>query len=171
MEKGKARRLIKWHLAQLVLENSTRGPCFTKTQSLDPAYVTPAPFHGVSRMQMQRLFRARGAVTSLAKRYISTDAPSAQPRHAPESAPHLLSDSQGTTPNLLEDRTSGTYNKDQSVTSQEASSLHPLLHKCYEAFGPLKRGRGKKNDEGTPMWGAWGIPIKFASRAQPPTTL
>jgi hypothetical protein len=122
-------------------------------------------------MQMQRLFRARGAVTLLAKRYVSTEAPSSQPRHAPESAPHLLSDSQGKTPNLLEDLISGSHNRDQSVTPQGASSLHPLLHKCYEAFGPLKRGRGKKNDEGMPMWGVWGIPIKFASRKQPSTTL
>lgn len=109
-------------------------------------------------VRVQRLFRARRSLALLAKRCTSTEVP--PPRYVPENYPDPLS---GKIPN------GHNYAKNHQMNN--VFYLHPSLQKGYKVDGHMRPGKeaGDLDQDGMPMWGDWGIPIRLVSRSGPRT--
>ena len=121
-----------------------------------------------------RGYRAQKTLSILLKRSIATEEVGATPKIPPLGED---SESRGVKPVAL--HREGTKipkvaKKSATVLhKKQVSHVHPALAEGYEVGGHLKKGDEllKRHDEkGLPMWGEWGIPIKFLSWAGPHTS-
>jgi hypothetical protein len=126
-------------------------------------------------VRVQRLQRALISRTSLPlifSRRITTDEPPSTLRHLP------VQDGLRRRPRLLDEKAVQTANaaisKDRSAVPEPVSSVHWSLGEGYEVGRHMKRAaeQSKVDDEdGMPMFGEFGIPIKFSSLSRPTTTV
>jgi hypothetical protein len=118
-----------------------------------------------------RVYRAQKRLPLLFKRSVTTEEVGATPEIAPAKAgpggqvlKSVVRQKEGTkAPKGIKKTATVLHHK-------PASKVHPALADGYEVGGHLKKGDGplKRHDEkGLPMWGEWGIPIKFVSWTGP----
>jgi hypothetical protein len=109
-------------------------------------------------VRIQRLVRGQRSLALLAKRFTSTEVHPPRSRYPPES---------------YADPVSGKKLNNDAKTRKidDAFYLHPSLQKVYKADGHIEGAQeaGVHDQDGIPMWGHWGIPIKLVSRSGPCT--
>ena len=130
-------------------------------------------------VRVLRLFRARRSFVSIPRRFVSTGETPTPQNHVPEAETNSPPKPPSSEPlERIPKFPKNDVLKVAKATSDWGkttipSGIHPTLQEGYKVGGHMARGKllHVHDNKGMPMWGEWGIPIRFVSQNRANTAL
>ena len=130
-------------------------------------------------VRVLRLFQARRPFVPIPRRFVSTGRTPTPQNHVLEARTNSppkppSSDRPEQTPKFPKSDVlkvaKATSGRDRNPVP---SDVHPTLQEGYKVGGRMTRGKllHVHDNKGMPMWGEWGIPIRFVSQNRANTAL